>query len=197
MQKFYKDKAKLFECNISVEGADINETKARLVLEFPNNRNLLFHGKIGDYGKCEILIPALKELEECEGEVVLEVIAESTYFESWRDNFELKTHKKVMVEVVEKENKVISETLKPQVAVIINKTTEKFETKQKQSKISPEFKKFRTYLRENEVNFNKIIKNKTEFFKLLHEYKKVTNSTKGDITIIVEEIKEEAKLLKS
>jgi hypothetical protein len=126
MQKFYRDKSKLFECNISVDGANINETKARLVLELPNDRNLLFYGKIKENGKCEIKIPALKEFEESNGTVILEIIADSTYFESWRDTFELETNKKVTVEMIEKnDNIIVEKKIVPHVQIISQKEDKK------------------------------------------------------------------------
>jgi len=198
MQKFYTDKTKIFECNISVDGTSLKETKTRLLLQFPNNKNLLFHGKINESGKCEIVVPALKHIDECEGEAILEVIAESTYFESWRDKFELKTDKRVMVEVVESEKEIIQETItEPRVAVVIKEDVEEPKAKKQTAVISEEYKNFKNYLRENEVNFNKIIKNKKEFVSLMYGYKKDTYSTKEEIAIIVENIKEEARLLKS
>jgi len=186
MQKFFTDKPKLFECNISVDGANLNETKARLVLELPNNRNLLFHGNVDANGKCEVLIPALKELNECEGDVLLEVIAESTYFESWKDKFKLEATKKVHVEVFTPEKEVIVENkTTPQVEVI----TESVEETNK-NKIWGGFKQ---YINENRININRVIKNETAFYNLLHDYKKNKKATKDDIIIIVEELKKVAK----
>lgn len=202
MQKFYTDKTKIFECNISVDGTSIKETKTRLLLQFPNNKTLLFHGKINESGKCEIVVPALKHIDECEGEAILEVIAESTYFESWRDKFELKTDKRVVVEVVESEKEIIQETItEPRVAVVIKEDVEepkaKPVVKKQTAVISEEYRNFKKYLRENEINFNNFVKNKKAFVSLMLEYKKETFSSKEEISIIVENIKEEARLLKS
>lgn len=122
MELFYTDKGKTFECQIQVEGADINETTARLVLMFENKRNLIFFGDVNADGTCEIKVPALKELKESKGTAVLEVISESTFFEPWESEFELKTSKKVTVEVKSsnakplRENKTKDE--KPKVSVI-------------------------------------------------------------------------------
>jgi len=183
MQKIFKDKSKLFECNISVDGADINETKARLILEFPNKRNLLFYGNIHSSGKCKVVIPALKEMEECEGTVLLEVIAESTHFESWRDKFQLETNKKVQVEMVENDKELIAETTKPKVAVMVETVEE----------VNPNYIRFNKYINENNININSKLKDKNEFFSLLHDYKKKTNSSKEEIMFVVEELKKVAK----
>jgi|JFJP01.1.fsa_nt_gi hypothetical protein len=182
MQKFFTDKTKLFECNISVDGANINETKARLILEFPNKRNLLFYGDIDTNGKCKVVIPALKEMNECEGTVLLEVIAESTHFESWRDKFQLETNKKVQVEMVESQKEVIIENTKPRVAVIVDNVVE----------INPTYKKFDKFVNENKININSVMKNKTEFFNTLYEFKNRYNASKEDVVIIVEELKKVA-----
>lgn len=188
MQKFFTDKSKLFECNIMVDGANLNETKARLILEFPNKRNLLFHGKIDKSGKCQIVVPALKEMEECEGNALLEVIAEKTHFESWQDKFKLETNKKVQVEVYEEpEKEVITEEVKAQVEVVVEIEEE----------ISPNYKKFKDYITENKINLDTTIKSKKAFFGLLREYKTETNATKEEIISVVEDLQKEIKLLKS
>lgn len=199
MQKFYTDKPKLFECNVAVDGAALNETKVRLVLEFSDNKNLLFHGKLNERGKCEILIPALKGIEETEGNAILEVIAESTYFESWKDSFQVEKEKKVTVEVYSDDKEVIKEDKTPKVTVVETEIKKEVAPQPKPThSMSPAFKKFKNYLREHdEINFNKVVKNKKEFIALLAEYKKATNATKNDISMIVEGIQEEARLLKS
>lgn len=186
MQKFFTDKPKLFECNIAIDGANINETKARLVLEFPNKRNLLFYGDINKNGKCEVLIPALKEMAECEGTVLLEVIAESTYFESWKDSFKLEQNKKVVVEVTSSEKEVIKEEkIKPIISVI----SESFEEEVKDDT----FENFKKYIIENKININTIIKDKTKFFDLLREYKEYGDIDNDNIVSIVSTLKENKK----
>lgn len=192
MQKFFTDKSKLFECNISVDGdgATVNETKARLVLEFPNNRNLLFHGTINEYGKCEVLVPALKELNESEGNVILEVIADETYFESWNDSFKLEANKKITVEVVEKEKPVLLEEKKTKVAVTINES----KPEQVKETVNPIYVKFKDYVNEHNIDM-KLIKKKTMFMTLLKEYKSDTNASKDDIVTIVEELQKGSGIL--
>ncbi len=103
MYTFYTDKNETFECNLSLEGAKLNECKARLVLE-SENYNLLFYGSLDESGKCSIPVKRLKNLlsESDTGKVRLEVIAEDTYFEPWSDSYDVKTSKKVTVEVINK-----------------------------------------------------------------------------------------------
>ena len=100
MYKLFTDKAELFECSISLQGASLKKSKARLVVETPEY-SLLFNGTISKGGKCEIPIRKLKGLidEDTTGNIRLEVIAEDTFFTPWESNFEVETSKKVTVEV--------------------------------------------------------------------------------------------------
>lgn len=103
MYTFYTDKQELFECKLNLEGANLSDSRARLVLE-SGNYNLLFYGNIDESGKCQIPVARLKSLlgESDTGKVKLEVIAEDTYFEPWSDSYNVKTSKKVTVEVTDK-----------------------------------------------------------------------------------------------
>ena len=100
MYKLFTDKAELFECSISLQGASLKKSKARLVVETPEY-SLLFNGNISKSGKCEIPIKKLKGLidEDTTGNIRLEVIAEETFFTPWESDFEVDASKKVTVEV--------------------------------------------------------------------------------------------------
>ena len=100
MYKLFTDKAELFECSISLQGASLKKSKARLVVETPDY-SLLFNGNISKSGKCEIPIKKLKGLidEDTTGNIRLEVIAEDTFFTPWESDFEVDASKKVTVEV--------------------------------------------------------------------------------------------------
>lgn len=100
MYKLFTDKTELFECSISLQGASLKKSKARLVIETPEY-SLLFKGKISKEGKCEIPIKKLKGLieEDTTGNIRLEVIAEDTFFTPWESDFEVDASKKVTVEV--------------------------------------------------------------------------------------------------
>ena len=100
MYKLFTDKTELFECNISLQGASLKKSKARLVVE-TQDYSLLFNGSINSNGKCEIPIKKLKGLidEDTSGNIRLEVIAEDTFFTPWQSDFEVETSKKVTVEV--------------------------------------------------------------------------------------------------
>lgn len=101
MYKLFTDKIDKFECNIGVEGADITNTTARIVLE-NSHMNILFEGKITSNGNCIIPIKKLKNIlpEGIKGIMKLEVVADDTFFSPWQDDFEVGISKKVTVEVV-------------------------------------------------------------------------------------------------
>ena len=106
MYKLFTDKSELFECSIALEGASLNKSKARLVVE-TDGYSLLFKGKIDSNGNCKIPIRKLKGLieENTKGSIRLEVIAEDTFFTPWKNNFQVDASKKVTVEVKSSQNK--------------------------------------------------------------------------------------------
>ena len=111
MYKLFTDKSELFECDIKLEGASLNKSKARLVVE-TNDYSLMFDGSINSSGKCEIPIRKLKGLidESASGTIKLEVIAEDTFFTPWESDFEVAASKKVTVEVKTQTRKPLTET---------------------------------------------------------------------------------------
>ena len=121
MYKLFTDKTELFECDIKLQGASLNKSKARLVVE-TSEYSLLFNGTINSNGKCEIPIRKLKGLidEDTKGNIRLEVIAEDTYFTPWESDFEVETSKKVTVVVKSQQNK--KPILETKVKVKVNKT---------------------------------------------------------------------------
>lgn len=93
----YKDKNETFSCEVSVEGANLNDTYARLVIE-SKDWNLVFKGEIDSNGKCTIPIKKLAILNEGEvGDIRLEVVAEGSMFIPWESEFKIKVNKKVSV----------------------------------------------------------------------------------------------------
>lgn len=107
MFEFYKDKTKLFECNVSITGSSIKESRSRLILKFPDVKySIICEGVINQDGKCEIQVPALKNVNATKGTVTLEIITENMLFEPWNGDFELKNSVEIMVENVnEKKDK--------------------------------------------------------------------------------------------
>jgi hypothetical protein len=97
----FKDKSENFTCDVMVEGAKLNDTQARLILE-SDDWTIMFEGEIDRNGKCNIPIKKLNIFDEGTiGKIRLEVIAENTIFTPWEDDFKVKMSKKVMVQVHE------------------------------------------------------------------------------------------------
>ena len=117
MYKLFTDKTELFECNISIEGASLRNSSARLIIE-SNDINLLFNGKMDSSGKCQVPVKKLKGIldENTKGNIKLEVIAEDTYFVPWESDFTVEASKKVVVEVKSQKGNLITES-KPKVKV--------------------------------------------------------------------------------
>ena len=61
MYKLFTDKSELFECSINLEGASLNQSIARILIE-SEDYNLVFNGKIDSNGKCQIPIKKLKDI---------------------------------------------------------------------------------------------------------------------------------------
>ena len=121
MYTLYTDKSEDFKCNIGVEGADITNTHARLVLE-NSTMNILFEGTIDKSGECVIPIKKLRHIlpEGVQGRLKLEVIADDTYFSPWEDDFIVKVNKRVTVEVANdtRKNKIEENKINIQVTGI-------------------------------------------------------------------------------
>ena len=156
--KLYTDKSEIFECNVSLEGASIKNSKLRAILKF-DDKNLMVEGKINSNGKGKIVFPKLKNISE-EGEVgkmELEVIAEDAYFQPYEETFKVETSKKATVEVLNKKS------LKPKIVV---------------EKITPE-KELLNLLKELGITKRTLIENKSRLSKVLYNYYKETNINEG------------------
>jgi len=93
----YSDKISKIKSKLQIEGVTLKDTKIRLCLEIKDNYNLYFNGSIDQSGNSLIEVPALKNLEGNIGLAHIEVVADSTFFEPYKTNFEIKQSKKVMV----------------------------------------------------------------------------------------------------
>jgi len=156
--KLYTDKSEIFECNVSLEGASIKNSKLRAILKF-DDKNLMVEGKINSNGKGKIVFPKLKNISE-DGEVgkmQLEVIAEDAYFQPYEETFKVETSKKATVEVLNKK------PLKPKIVV---------------EKITPE-KELLNLLKERGITKKTLIENKSRLSKVLYNYYKETNINEG------------------
>ena len=156
--KLYTDKTELFECNVSLEGASIKNSKLRAILKF-DDKNLMVEGKINSNGKGQIILPKLKNISQ-DGEVgkmQLEVIAEDAYFQPYEEAFQVITSKKATVEVLNKKS------LKPKIVV---------------KKITPE-QELVSLLKERGMTKHLLVKNKKSLSKLLYNYYRESNIQEG------------------
>ena len=135
MYTLYSDKQNIFECDIQLEGASLTDAFARLIIE-SNNLNLMYNGTITSDGNCRIDMPRLKGIIKEGGNLRLEVIADDMYFNPWESEYDLKTTKKVTVEVKQQKKAPLVES-RPKVKVnILGNTSKKskspvIESKQK------------------------------------------------------------------
>ena len=183
--KLYTDKQEVFECNLFLEGADLKESSARILVE-TKDLTLLFPGKINEDGNCKVPIKKLKGLlgEDTTGNIKLEVIAEDTLIEPWQSEFVVETSKKVTVEVKgQKDKKPIKEVSdKPQVKI-----------KNIKNNFNPVDDIVNT-LSENGITLQKIIKNKKRITPILENYSNKVDYQGGTKKFIREVINKLSKV---
>ena len=184
MYKLYTDKQETFECDLFLEGADLKESSARLIVE-SKDLTLMFKGTIDDKGNCKVPIKKLKGLmgENTTGDIKLEVIAEDTLIEPWQSDFMVHTAKKVTVEVKsQKEEKPqIKESTKPQVKV---KSVKNY---------SNPINEMVKVLIENDITINEVLQNKKKIAPILNNYANTINYQGGTQKFIKEVINKLAK----
>ena len=184
MYKLYTDKQETFECDLFLEGADLKESSARIVVE-SKDLTLMFKGTIDDKGNCKVPIKKLKGLmsENTTGDIKLEVIAEDTLIEPWQSDFVVETAKKVTVEIKsQKEEKPqIKESTKPQVKV-----------KSVKNYVNP-INDIVKVLIENGITLSKVLKNKKKIAPILNNYADTINYQGGTQKFIKEVINKLAK----
>ena len=160
MYKLYTDKQETFECDLYLEGAELKNSSARILVE-TKDLTLLFPGTIDKSGNCKVPIKKLKGLldEKSEGNIKLEVIAEDTLIEPWQSEFIVETAKKVTVEVKSQKNKKpIRESSKPQVKI-----------KNVKNDFSP-INEMVKVLTENKITLQKVAKDKKRIVSILENY---------------------------
>jgi hypothetical protein len=172
MYTLYTDKQELFECSISLEGASVKNSQARLIVE-SDNLNLLFKGTIDSSGKCTVPIKKLKNLleESTKGKIRLEVIADDTYFTPWESDFEVETAKKVTVEIKSQSDKTTIAEAKSGVVV-------------KDIKVGDHIQNLSKMLVKENINVHNITKNKVKLNDIISSYlkvNKISNNEKGNI----------------
>ena len=172
MYTLYTDKQELFECSISLEGASVKNSQARLIVE-SDNLNLLFKGTIDSNGKCSVPIKKLKNLleESTKGKIRLEVIADDTYFTPWESDFEVETARKVTVEVKTQTNKSTIAEVKTGVIV-------------RDIKVGDHIQNLSKMLVKENINVHNITSNKVKLNNVIASYlkiNKISNNEKGRI----------------
>ena len=178
MYKLYTDKQETFECDLFLEGADLKESSARIVVE-SKDLTLMFKGEIDDKGNCKVPIKKLKGLmsENTTGDIKLEVIAEDTLIEPWQSDFIVDTTKKVTVEVKSQKTKPqIKESTKPQVKI-----------KSVKNYINPIDELVNTLI-ENNITIDKVLQNKKKIAPILKNYADTINYQGGTQKFIKEVI---------
>jgi hypothetical protein len=102
--KLYRDKEETFECNVTVEGASLASSQARIIIDTADI-NLVFYGKIYKDGRCLVPLKKMKHLPEgARGRIRLEVIVDDTLFVPWESHCKVEGAKKVKVQVKSKKS---------------------------------------------------------------------------------------------
>ena len=185
MYKLYTDKQETFECDLFLEGADLKESSARIVVE-SKDLTLMFKGTIDEKGNCKVPIKKLKGLmgENTTGDIKLEVIAEDTLIEPWQSDFVVETAKKVTVEVKSQKEKKsqIKESTKPQIKI-----------KNVKNDFNPINEMVDIFIK-NGITLNKVIKDKKRNTPILENYSNKVNYQGGTKKFIREVIQKLSKV---
>ena len=183
--KLYTDKQETFECDLFLEGADLKNSSARIIVE-SNDLTLMFKGKIDEKGNCKVPIKKLKGLldENTTGDIKLEVIAEDTLIEPWQSDFVVSTSKKVTVEVKSQGNK------KP-IKEVSSKPRVKIKSVKNYSNPINEMVKILT---ENNITLQKVVKGKKRIVSILENYSNKIGYKGGTKKFIREVIKKLPKV---
>ena len=185
MYKLYTDKQEVFECDLFLEGADLKQSSARLIVE-SKDLTLMFKGTIDDKGNCKVPIKKLKGLmsENTTGDIKLEVIAEDTLIEPWQSDFIVDTAKKVKVEIKsQKQSKPqIKESTKPQVKI-----------KNIKNDLNP-INEIVQFFKENNITIQKVLTDKKRIVSILEKYSNKIEYKGGTKKFIREVIKKLPKV---
>ena len=92
MLKLYTDRKQTFECKINIEGAQLSNAKARLMLSGVV-MDYAFPGRVDAMGNCNVELPPLKMIENKEGTATLEVMVDGGYFEPLKIDYKLLSRK--------------------------------------------------------------------------------------------------------
>lgn len=97
MLRFHSDRKQVFECKIKLEGANLKEASARLVLQ-DGNVNHIYEGKIDVLGKCQVQMPALYDFKKSKGKATVEIRVNDVVLEPYRDEYLIEQHQAVVSE---------------------------------------------------------------------------------------------------
>ena len=183
--QLYTDKQETFECDLFLEGADLKNSSARIIVE-SNDLTLMFKGTIDEKGNCKVPIKKLKGLmgENTTGDIKLEVIAEDTLIEPWQSDFVVSTAKKVTVEIKSQGNKkpIKEVSSKPQVKI---KSVKNY---------SNPINEMVKILTENNITLQKVVKGKKRIVSILENYSNKIGYKGGTKKFIREVIKKLPKV---
>ena len=173
--KVFTDKTKEFECKVRIEGASIQHTEARLVLEGTLN-TVMYKGSIDPKGWCTIHVNPIRNIFNAGdvGKAKLEVIAEDTYFVPWKSDFKVESEKKVTVEVIDRGRKTVNKK-KPRVTAIVSTKSRKQPFKplnEKKVTIKSISKKLHEHLIKSGVNKRMIYANPKKVNSLVEHFLK-------------------------
>lgn len=149
----HKNKPEVFKCNFTIEGASTDDVSIRLCLEFNNNVNLFFFGELDSNGECTVEIPKLSDFnKETSGKLVIEAIADSTYFKVYETKIELKNSvelsmKDPIVLGAEKSTKIKLEAIDNSTVVSKEEKSNPFIPKKKEDKLTELKASFEHYLK--------------------------------------------------
>jgi len=111
MIKFNKNKLQTFKCKVNVTGAGDNPkiTPRLILLPKGSKAKVFFEGKYDD-GKCIIEIETGLDFAK-KGDLVLEILANSTVFQPWKDTFEIVSEQVVVegIELIDSDMEIIVE----------------------------------------------------------------------------------------
>jgi len=107
-----RNKNETFKCKISIKGAGDNpKRQMRLILSPESSKTKIFFEGIYKNNECFIEIPPISDSFLNRGDVILEVIANNTVFQPWKDKFEILSESVIVenVELINNDQQIIIE----------------------------------------------------------------------------------------
>jgi len=103
MLRFHSDRKQVLECKIKIEGAELKDATARLVLQ-DEDVNRVFEGTIDVLGNCKIQLPPMDNFKNPKGKASMEVKVKDVVFEPLREEYLIEKRQVLVneVKVVEK-----------------------------------------------------------------------------------------------